>query len=289
MEETLLSILVRFDLTYEPCRTFPLGPNPLWRNLKSASSHLAEKPLDEALFLDPVTGEYIGRTTGVVYPADIVCEQLERFPKILSLEEPTFDIWCDQLADLALTGQTCSERGWKKYSYNPDLEIGQTVPGDEFHFEQCVNPSGIQFSVRDDSGQSKFVANCAEIEHKNHPLKESSQFDDAHAIYASDETPQADIFESLAILARLVKSRPNAVHWKWLPILIDFLGNHINISGCGGVCNNIGIPDLLSAFVTLRREKQDLLHLMKVNYDCLVASQQKVKQLRTQLYGHQKH
>lgn len=282
--ETNESILERFESSFEPHRQhLPIG-NPLWRELSSSPKKVAVRSDTGNLFFDPVLGHYVDEVTGICYSAEDVLDSPEKTSRIKSRKQLTFDEWCDSLRELALEGKVQHSEGWKRNYPNPDTEIGQTVPWSEHQYES-VTHDGISQTLPLNE-EAKRVANCAEIEHINHPLKTEGVGDDIHAEFSSLDTPEETVFEAINCLASRLKKSPGAKYWKWLPTMIDFLADHINLHDGTG---EISIPDLLSAFKTIRREKQDLLHLMKVNFEQLVKAQQKVKQLRTQMYGHRKH
>lgn len=284
--ETNESILRRYNESYVPRPLSPKTVDPeIWRDIPSAPKRVEGSVPAGNLVFDPVYGEYVDSDTGIVYAADEVAESPEKSSRALKTRKQIpFDDWCESLLELACEGKANCKDGWKVNNPNPDTEIGQTVPWSEHLFEQCDNGNGITFSVP--SGPySHRVPNCVDIEHLDHPLKQDDG-DNSHAEFSTLDTPQETIFEALEILALKLKKAPSAHYWKWLPTMIDFIADGISLRDSTG---EISIPDLLSAFKTIRREKQDLLHLMKVNFEALVRAQQKVKQLRTQMYGHRKH
>jgi hypothetical protein len=249
--------------------------------------------LKSGFLYDPEHAEMIDPKTGEIYPASVYYSKLydQKDKKAIAISNKlkgeglgefcAFEDFVEVLKELCHEALhvTRSNR-WIHRTWNPDLQVGQSIPWDEKRMQLCKNKDGIMFTLN-----KKQIPNCVEIEHKDgtvfrteeealknaNPGKFSGKDHEVEQeIPRTDLPSHPEFFETLIEMIIKFQKNPAAGYWKWLPVLFEYLSNHINLQDPSG---DISIPDLLSAFTRLRGDN-------KVWQSLVQSSEQELKRVR---------
>jgi len=252
---------------------------------------LYDSEVDE--YIDPATGEVVGSMSDSYNSLANRDDEIASSPLAeKKLADP--DEFCEILIQLACEGSVVTNaQDWVQLKCNPDILIGQTVPYTQHLYEEVKNGSGIRFSMGM-AQHSHQVPNCVEIEHSFGKLRTEEDAminackEDCHDSDLEFQSPvnplpqRTEPFEALQLIGLFLKKDPNADWWGWLPTLIHFLAEKVNL-----VCPNgeISVPDLLSIVAGSATDLANCDEIIRALYAELHRSRTQCKHLRSKLYS----